>query len=128
MKKDQPAGIGTCSVWAGEEEYLMPNVTQVPVVHSVSYGYKDIEQWQRVALGNQKGHIYSRNTNPTVEVFENKICQLEGARAATSASTGMGIISSTLFALLLPGQRVVSVKDTYDAPMSFSANFCHDFA
>jgi cystathionine gamma-synthase len=113
MKKDQSPGQGTCAVWAGEEQYLMQNATQVPVVHSVSFGYNDIEHWQQVALGKQKGHIYSRNTNPTVEVFENKICRLEGAQAATSASTGMGIISSTLFALLLPGQRVVSVKDTY---------------
>ena len=113
MKKSQSPGNGTCSVWAGEEEYLMQNATQVPVVHSVSFGYKDVNDWQQVALGEKKGHIYSRNTNPTVEVFENKICRLEGADAATSASTGMGIISSTLFSLLLPGQKVVSVKDTY---------------
>jgi cystathionine gamma-synthase len=113
VKKSQSPGNGTCSVWAGEEEYLMQNATQVPVVHSVSFGYKDINDWQQVALGKRKGHIYSRNTNPTVEVFENKICRLEGADAATSASTGMGIISSTLFSLLLPGQKVVSVKDTY---------------
>ena len=113
MKKSQSPGKGTCSVWAGEEEYLMQNATQVPVVHSVSFGYKDVNDWQQVALGKRKGHIYSRNTNPTVEVFENKICRLEGADAATSASTGMGIISSTLFSLLLPGQKVVSVKDTY---------------
>jgi len=113
VKKSHSPGKGTCSVWAGEEEYLMQNATQVPVVHSVSFGYKDVNNWQQVALGERKGHIYSRNTNPTVEVFENKICNLEGADAVTSASTGMGIISSTLFALLLPGQKVVSVKDTY---------------
>jgi cystathionine gamma-synthase len=113
VRKNQSPGKETCAVWAGEEEYLMQNATQVPVVHSVSFGYKDVNIWQQVALGERKGHIYSRNTNPTVEVFENKICALEGAEAATSASTGMGIISSTLFALLLPGQKVVSVKDTY---------------
>jgi cystathionine gamma-synthase len=111
--KNKLMGKGTCSVWAGEEESLMQNATQVPVVHSVSFGYKDVLQWQQVALGDQKGHIYSRNTNPTVDVFENKICQLENAEKATSASTGMGIIHSTLFSFLVPGQRVVSVKDTY---------------
>jgi len=111
--KNKSIGKGTCSVWAGEEKSLMQNATQVPVVHSVSFGYKDALQWQQVALGKQKGHIYSRNTNPTVDVFENKICQLENAEKATSASTGMGIIHSTLFSFLVPGQRVVSVKDTY---------------
>ena len=105
--------FGTLSVWAGEEEYLRQGATQVPVVHSVSFGYKDIDEWLQVALGQKPGHIYSRNTNPTVKVFEEKVRQLEGAEAATSAATGMGIISSTLFALLSPGDRVVSIKDTY---------------
>jgi len=104
---------GTQCVWSGEAEYLMQGATQVPVVHSVSFGYKDVDEWQQVALEQKPGHIYSRNTNPTVEVFEDKVRQLEGAEAATSASTGMGIISSALFAFLSPGDRVVSVKDTY---------------
>jgi len=83
------------------------------VVHSVSFGYEDIDHWLRVALGQEPGHIYSRNTNPTVHVFEEKVRILEGAEAATSAATGMGIISSALFTFLSPGDRVVSVKDTY---------------
>jgi cystathionine gamma-synthase len=104
---------GTQCVWYGEEEYLMQGATQTPVVHSVAYGYDNVDEWMAVALGQQEGHIYSRNTNPTVHVFEEKVRLLEGAEAATSASTGMGVISSTLFALLSPGARVVSIKDTY---------------
>ncbi len=105
--------LGTRAVWAGEEEYLMQGATQVPVVHSVSYGYPDMDEWLQVALGQKQGHIYSRNTNPTVQVFEEKVRNLEDAEAATSASTGMGIISSALFALLSTEDHVVSVKDTY---------------
>ena len=104
---------GTQCVWYGEEEYLMQGATQTPVVHSVAYGYDNVDEWMAVALGQKEGHIYSRNTNPTVHVFEEKVRLLEGAEAATSASTGMGVISSTLFALLSPGARVVSIKDTY---------------
>ena len=113
MLSNKHPNLGTLSVWAGEEDYLMQNTTQVPVVHSVSFGYKDVDEWVQVALGKKPGHIYGRNTNPTVQVFEEKVRQLEGAEAATSAVTGMGIISSTLFTLLSPGDRVVSVKDTY---------------
>ncbi|NOZ49059.1 MAG: cystathionine gamma-synthase family protein [Chloroflexi bacterium] len=105
--------LGTLAVWAGEEDYLMQGATQVPVVHSVSFGYKDVDRWLRVALGQEAGYIYSRNTNPTVHAFEEKIRALEGAEAATSAATGMGIISSALFTFLSPGDRIVSVKDTY---------------
>lgn len=113
MLSNQHLNLGTLSVWAGEDKYLMQNATQVPVVHSVSFGYENVDEWLQVALGQKPGHIYGRNTNPTVHVFEEKVRQLEGAEAATSASTGMGIISSALFSLLSPGDRVVSVKDTY---------------
>lgn len=104
---------GTLCVWGGEPVEMVEQATQVPVVHSVSFGYPDIDTWLQVAKGEQPGHIYSRNTNPTVKAFEDKVRLLERAEAATSAATGMGIISSTLFALLCPGDRVVSVKDTY---------------
>ncbi|UCC52014.1 MAG: cystathionine gamma-synthase family protein [Anaerolineaceae bacterium] len=113
MATEKTIQMGTQCVWAGEESYLMQGATQVPVVHSVSFGYDDVDEWLAVALGQREGHIYGRNTNPTVHAFEEKVRQLEGAEAATSASTGMGIISSALFALLSPGMRVVSVKDTY---------------
>ncbi len=103
----------TLAVWAGEETYQMETVTQVPVVHSVSFGYRDLDHWRDVALGERPGHIYGRNTNPTVAVFEEKVRQLEGADAATSFSSGMAAISNTLFTLLNPGDRCVSVKDTY---------------
>ncbi|MCG8614964.1 MAG: aminotransferase class I/II-fold pyridoxal phosphate-dependent enzyme, partial [Desulfobacterales bacterium] len=125
--ESEKMGLGTGCIWAGEEEYLMQGATQVPVVHSVSFGYPDVDEWQQVALEQKPGHIYGRNTNPTVSVFGDKIRQLEGAEAATSASTGMGIISSTLFALLSPGDRVVSVKDTYGGTNKIFQEFLPKF-
>jgi cystathionine gamma-synthase len=108
-----PMGPGTRSVWGGERHPMTDRATQVPVVHSVSFGYDDLDEWLRVARGEQDGHIYGRNTNPTVDAFERKVAELEGAEAVTSAATGMAVISATLFALLRPRMRVVSVKDTY---------------
>ncbi|MEA2000721.1 MAG: cystathionine gamma-synthase family protein [Actinomycetota bacterium] len=118
-----PVNPATVSVWGGEDRYLVERATQVPVVHSVSFGYDNFEEWQSVALGESEGHIYGRNTNPTVAVFEEKLRQLEHAEAATSASTGMAAISSTLHALLRPGMRVVSVKDTYGGTSKIFTEF-----
>jgi len=103
----------TLSVWGGEEDSLMQGATQVPVVYSAAFGYPDVDSWLEVALGRRPGHIYSRNTNPTVQAFETKVRLLEDAQAATSFASGMAAISNTLFTLLSPGDRVVSVKDTY---------------
>jgi len=103
----------TLAVWAGEDGPLWENATQVPVVHSVSFGYTDLEHWAKVGRGEISGHIYSRNSNPTVRAFEEKICRLEQAQAATSFASGMAAISNTLFTLLAPGDRIVSIKDSY---------------
>lgn len=113
MRYGHDAGKGTLSVWGGEERVFADNTTQVPVYLGVAHAYEDVDEWMDVALGKKAGHIYGRNTNPTVHVFEEKVRLLEGAEAATSAATGMGIISSVLCALLGMGDRVVSVKDTY---------------
>lgn len=106
-------GISTISAWGGEERPLAFGAAQVPIVQSAPFAYPDVEAWLDVALGRAEGHIYSRNTNPTVGVFEEKAQLLEGGEDATSFSSGMAAISNTLFTLLRPGDRVVSIKDSY---------------
>ncbi len=113
VKKPHQRSQASTAVWGGEDRYLLDRATQVPVVHSVAFGYADFDEWYDVATGAAEGHIYGRNTNPTVAVFEEKVRLLEAGEAATSASTGMAAISNMLHALLRPGNRVVSVKDTY---------------
>jgi cystathionine gamma-synthase len=126
-KKQRP-DPATLAVWAGEERKDgWQRSTQVPVVHSVSFGYKDLDEWYDVATGEEPGYIYSRNTNPTVDAFEEKLRQLEGAGAATSFSTGMAAISNVLFTLLSPGERVVSIKDTYGGTNKIFLDFLPRF-
>jgi cystathionine gamma-synthase len=112
-KHNDDPRLGTRAVWSGEQSTHWAGATQVPVALSVSFGYDTVEDWLAVALGKKSGHIYGRNTNPTVAAFEEKVRDLEGAEAATSFSSGMAAISNTLFTLLSPGDRVVSIKDTY---------------
>jgi cystathionine gamma-synthase len=86
-----------------------------PIIANSAFAYDDVETWRAVALNQAPGDIYSRNSNPTTALFEEKVAALEGAEAATSFTTGMATISTTLFALLRPGQRAVTVRDAYGA-------------
>ncbi len=113
----------TLAVRAGEEAARAHRATQVPIVYSAAFGYPDVDGWVDAALGRTEGHIYTRNTNPTVAAFEEKVRILEGAEAATSFSTGMAAVSNTLFGLLAPGDRVVSVKDTYGGTNQMFVDF-----
>jgi cystathionine gamma-synthase len=87
----------------------------VPIMENAAFAYETFETWREVALGKKSGDIYSRNSNPTIRAFNEKMAALEGAEAATDFSTGMAAISTTLFALLSPGQRAVTIKDAYGA-------------
>jgi cystathionine gamma-synthase len=123
MTAPRQESLDTIAVWGGEEHSLCQRATQVPVVHSVAFGYHDLDEWKRVALGEAPGHIYGRNTNPTVEAFEHKVRLLEGAESATSFATGMAAISNTLFTFLKPGDRVVSIKDSYGGTTKLFTEF-----
>ncbi len=114
-------------MWGGEEKSASGRPTQVPIVQSVSFGYDNMDQWLQVGKGLEKGHIYSRNTNPTLEAFEEKVRLLEGAGAATSFSSGMAAISNTLFTLLSPGERLVSIKDSYGGTSKLFIEFLPRF-
>ncbi len=121
------AGKGTTAVWAGEDGPKFQRSVQTPIVQSVSFCYEDLEEWMSVVSGEKPGHVYGRNSSPTVNVFEEKIRILEDAEAATSFSTGMAAISNTFFALLSPGQRIVSQKDSYGGTSKLFLDFLPRF-
>ena len=117
----------TKSVWGGETESFPDGATQSPTVNSVAFAYNDLDEWIKVSKGEKEGHIYGRNTNPTVSVLEDKIKILEGAEAATSFSSGMAAISNILFSNLKPGDTVVAGKDTYGGTSKIFLEFLPKF-
>jgi cystathionine gamma-synthase len=114
---------GTAAVWAGEGDLNTKGAATSPIVNSVAFSYHDLDEWYDVSVGKSAGFIYSRNTNPTVAVLEEKIRVLESAEAATSFATGMAAISNVLFTFLTSGKRVVSLKDTYGGTSKLFLDF-----
>jgi cystathionine gamma-synthase len=127
MKKPKEPKSATLTVWAGEDGPFWERSTQVPVVHSVSFGYNDMDEWLKTGQGKASGHIYSRNTNPTVQAFEDKVARLEGSEAATGFASGMAAISNTFFTFLSPGDRIVSIKDSYGGTNKLFTEFMPRF-
>jgi len=103
----------TRCVWGGEPPDPPSGATVLPIFLGVTFAHDDLEQWRAVGMGQAPGHIYSRNTNPSVEQFQEVVRGLEGGEAAAAFSTGMAAVSNTLFALTSPGDRVVSIRDSY---------------
>jgi len=108
-------GPSTRCVHYGRAVDPKTHAMNMPIYENAAFAYEELGTWKEVALGSKPGDIYSRNSNPTVRAFNEKMAALEGAEAATDFSTGMAAINSALFALLSPGQRAVTIKDAYGA-------------
>jgi O-succinylhomoserine sulfhydrylase len=78
-----------------------------------SFAYDSAEQAAARFSHQEPGNIYSRFINPTVGVFEKRLAQMEGGQRCVAFASGMAAISSTFFALLSPGDHVVSSRSIF---------------
>src|SRR6185437_4396463 len=60
------------------------------------YVYETAEQAEARFKGDEEGFVYSRYANPTVAMFEARMCALEGAEAARGTASGMAAVSSSM--------------------------------
>jgi O-succinylhomoserine sulfhydrylase len=74
------------------------------------YVYENAEQAERRFKGDEEGFVYSRYSNPTVDMFERRMCALEGAEAARGTASGMAAVTAALFSFLKAGDHVVSAR------------------
>ena len=72
--------------------------------------YDSAEQAEARFRGEDEGYVYSRYANPTVSMFEERMCALEGAEAALGFASGMGAISSALLCGVKRGDHVVAAR------------------
>ena len=74
------------------------------------YVYENAEAAEARFKGDDPGYVYSRYANPTVAMFEERMCLLEGAEAGLAVATGMAAVTAALLADLKAGDHVVSSR------------------
>jgi len=74
------------------------------------YVYTSAEQAAARFKGDEEGFVYSRYANPTVAMFEARMCALEGAEAARGTASGMAAVTASLLCYLKAGDHAVSAK------------------
>lgn len=84
-----------------------------PIVQSSLFTFATVEDMEQRFAGHGSQPIYSRGDNPTVQLFEQKVAELEGGEAARAFSSGMGAISAAILSLVKSGDRMVCVRDVY---------------
>ena len=74
------------------------------------YIYASAEDCEQRFSGKIPGYVYSRYSNPTMDMFEQRMAALEGAEAARSTATGMAAVTTALMGLVRAGDHVVAAK------------------
>lgn len=74
------------------------------------YVYPSAEECEARFSGKAPGYVYSRYSNPTMSMFEQRMAALEGAEAARSTATGMAAVTTALMGLVRAGDHVVAAK------------------
>jgi O-succinylhomoserine sulfhydrylase len=72
--------------------------------------YDSSESAQARFLGDEDGYIYSRYANPTVDMFEKRMCALEGAEEGRATASGMAAVSAALLCQVQAGDHVVAAR------------------
>ncbi|OZI11495.1 O-acetylhomoserine aminocarboxypropyltransferase [Bacillaceae bacterium SAS-127] len=94
----------------------------VPIYETTSYVFEDTDHANAVFALQKTGNIYSRITNPTVDVFEKRVALLEEGAAAVALSSGMAAIAFSILNLAHAGDEIVAASKLYGGTYNLFAN------
>ena len=90
-----------------------------PLHLTSTFAFESAEAGGEMFAGERPGHVYSRISNPTLDLLERRMASLEGAEAGLALASGMGAITATLWTLLAPGDEVIVDKTLYGCTFAF---------
>ncbi|MEQ5326508.1 methionine gamma-lyase [Proteus sp. fly-1008] len=90
-----------------------------PVFQTSTFVFPTAQYGADCFAGRRKGHFYSRISNPTLNLLEKRLAQLEGGEGAVVFSSGMGAITSTCWSLLQPGDELIADMTLYGCTFTF---------
>ena len=111
----------TLSVRAGSEMTELGENSEALFLNS-SFRFNSAAQAAARFGGTEPGNIYSRFTNPTVTVFQNKLAALEGAEQCVATSTGMSAILACVMALCSAGDHIVASRSIFGTSVQLFSN------
>lgn len=116
---DERYGFSTRAIHHGYDPQAHQGALIPPVYQTSTYAFPTVEHGAACFAGEADGHFYSRISNPTLAVLEQRMASLEGGEAALALASGMGAITSTLWTLLRPGDELIVGLTVYGCTFAF---------
>ncbi|WP_343343616.1 O-acetylhomoserine aminocarboxypropyltransferase/cysteine synthase family protein [Terrisporobacter petrolearius] len=119
---ERKLGFSTLQIHGGQQVDSATGARAVPIYQTTSYCFQSVEHGADLFALKTKGHIYSRISNPTVAVFEERMALLEGGVGAVAFASGMGAINAAILNILQAGDEIVAAPTIYGGTFNLLAN------
>lgn len=103
----------TRAIHSGEAPDPVTGAHGVPLYQNSTYAFRSYDQVEAYLAGTLPHFDYTRGGNPTVRCFELKMADLEGAKEATTAATGMAAITTSLSEVIAGGGHLIVASNVY---------------
>ena len=120
-------GFATRAIHEGYDPASQHGSLTPPVYMTSTFCFDTAETGGRRFAGEEGGYIYTRLGNPTTDLLERRLAALEGGEAAAATASGMGAISSALWTMLRPGDRLVTDLTLYGCTFAFFRHALTEF-
>ena len=117
----------TLQIHAGSRPDPSTGARQVPIYQNTAYVFKSILHAEALFDLKELGHIYSRLSNPTVSVLQERIAALEGGIGAVCTSSGHSAQILALFPLMSPGDNIIASTRLYGGTIQQFTNTIEKF-
>ncbi|WP_111291909.1 homocysteine synthase [Bacillus safensis] len=122
MSKERPFRLETKAIHAGQELDSATYSRAVPIYQTSSFGFRDSEHAANLFGLQEPGNIYSRIMNPTNDVFEKRIAELEGGIGALAVSSGQAATTYSILNIAGAGDEIVSSSSLYGGTYNLFAH------
>ncbi|TDQ84098.1 methionine-gamma-lyase [Dongia mobilis] len=119
MNQHRPNGFATRAIHLGYDPTEHAGALTPPLHLTSTFAFDSVEQGAALFAGERAGHIYSRISNPTLDLLERRVADLEGAEAGLALASGMGAITSVMWSFLSPGDELVTDRTLYGCTFAF---------
>ncbi len=118
-------GFDTKLIHAGDFEDANGSAV-VPIYQTSTFAFKNAQHGADLFAGKEKGYIYTRIGNPTIEALENKLAELENGFGGVAFGSGMGAVSGVYFSFLQQGDHMISTSAVYGPSRGLMENLLHN--
>ncbi|MHC4759436.1 MAG: trans-sulfuration enzyme family protein [Planctomycetota bacterium] len=119
--------LSTRSIHAGEHRRKYADSITTPIIQTSTFTFRDSKHIEAYTKKGKEHFEYGRYGNPTAQIAEKRLADLEGAEDCVVFSSGMSAITTTILTLLQTGDHIVITDDSYKKTLEFCNSYLKQF-